>query len=71
MHLPTIKACNVQFQHLKIILVKRNLQKLLCVLNVIRRNTGGRRKIKEEDSSEEKEKGEVAGTSDDVELFIH
>ena len=40
---------------MKIILVERNVQNLFCILNAIRR----------------KENEEVAGTSDDVELFIH
>ena len=39
MHLPAIETENVQFQHLKIILVGRNVQKFLCVLNAMRRNT--------------------------------
>ena len=34
---PEIEAKNVYLQHLKIILVGRNVQKLLCVLNAIRR----------------------------------
>ena len=38
MHLPAIEAQNVQFHHLKISLVGRNVQKLFYVLNAVRRN---------------------------------
>ena len=33
-----IEASNVQFQLLKIILIGRNVQKLLCVLDAMKRN---------------------------------
>ena len=39
MHLPAIEASNVQFQHLKTMMVGTNAQKLLNALHGIRRNT--------------------------------
>ena len=66
MHLPAIEAENAQFQHLKINLVRRNVQKLFCVLNAIRRNT-----LQTINNKIHQKKKKMKKRRDDVKLVVH
>ena len=66
--MPAIKPANVQFQHLKIILVERKV--VLC-FKCNKEENRRRAEDKKEDLSEEKERQSVVGASDDAELIIH